>query len=100
MYYLQTADDSPGLKFYRPMPPDRGPFISLQEHYVHNNPHTTDVVQFPVKTDQMIIFPSQMYHGHDANESETVRINISWNALVEFEDNEDSLYSYRIRFKE
>ena len=105
VYYIRTRDGHPNLQFHRMYPTDQYPFISLDEHYEYGNPYTTDTAGFPTRQDTMIMFPSQLYHSHPPITIDEERINISWNALVHFEDNvEDSpgnvKYVYRLKFEE
>ena len=44
----------------------------------------------------MIVFQSQLYHGHKPNMLEEERVGLSWNALVNFRQDDKSIY--RIRF--
>ena len=86
-------------------PVDQYPYISLDEHYEYGNPLTTDTVGFPTNQDTMIMFPSQIYHSHPPITIDEERINISWNALVHFEDNVEDTpgsgkYTYRLKFEE
>ena len=65
----------------------------------------TDTVGFPTEQDTMIMFPSQLYHSHPPITIDEERINISWNALVHFEDNVEDTpgagkYTYRLKFEE
>jgi uncharacterized protein (TIGR02466 family) len=94
-YYLKSEDGHPPLEFYRSKY-DSVPFISLTEHYKQGNPNTASKLAFPCTQDSMIIFQSQLYHGHVPNDLESERIGISWNALVNFRQEDKSIY--RIRF--
>ena len=94
-YYLKSEDGHPPLEFYRSKY-DSVPFISLTEHYKQGNPNTASKLSFPCTQDSMIVFQSQLYHGHKPNMLEEKRIGLSWNALVNFRQDDKSIY--RIRF--
>jgi hypothetical protein len=72
------------------------PFISLTEHYKQGNPNTASKLAFPCTQDSMIVFQSQLYHGHVPNVLKEERIGLSWNALVNFKQDDKSIY--RVRF--
>ena len=95
-YYLKSLDGHPPLNFHNRSWVSTSPFISLVEHYEPGNPNTTSQVSFPCTQDSMLIFQSQLYHGHLANELEENRIGLSWNILVNFKQKDKSIY--RIRF--
>ena len=44
----------------------------------------------------MVIFNSNIIHGHAMNELESKRISIAWNGLMNFVEKDEDLY--RIRF--
>ena len=94
-YYLKSLDGHPPLDFHK-VKSENEPFISLTEHYAQGNPNTTSKVSFPSTQDSMLVFQSQLYHGHMASELEENRIGLSWNALVNFKQKDKSIY--RIRF--
>jgi len=94
-YYLKSEDGHPPLEFYRSKY-DSVPFISLTEHYKQGNPNTASKLSFPCTQDSMIVFQSQLYHGHVPNDLDKERIGLSWNALVNFRQEDKSIY--RIRF--
>ena len=94
-YYLKSEDGHPPLEFYRSKY-DSVPFISLTEHYKQGNPNTASKLSFPCTQDSMIVFQSQLYHGHVPNDLDKERIGLSWNALVNFRQDEKSIY--RVRF--
>ena len=94
-YYLKSEDRHPPLEFYRSKY-DSVPFISLTEHYKKANPNTASKLSFPCTQDSMIVFQSQLYHGHAPNDLESERIGLSWNALVNFRQDDKSIY--RVRF--
>ena len=94
-YYLKSLDGHPPLDFHK-VKSENEPFISLTEHYAQGNPNTTSKVSFPSTQDSMLVFQSQLYHGHLANELEENRIGLSWNILVNFKQKDKSIY--RIRF--
>ena len=94
-YYLKSLDGHPPLDFHK-VKSENEPFISLTEHYPQGNPNTTSKVSFPSTQDSMLVFQSQLYHGHMASELEENRIGLSWNALVNFKQKDKNIY--RIRF--
>jgi len=94
-YYLKSEDGHPPLEFYRSKY-DSVPFISLTEHYKQGNPNTASKLSFPCTQDSMIVFQSQLYHGHIPNDLDKERIGLSWNALVNFRQDDKSIY--RVRF--
>ena len=94
-YYLKSEDGHPPLEFYRSKY-DSVPFISLTEHYKQGNPNTASKLSFPCTQDSMIVFQSQLYHGHVPNDLDKERIGLSWNALVNFRQDDKSIY--RVRF--
>ena len=94
-YYLKSLDGHPPLDFHK-VKSENEPFISLTEHYAQGNPNTTSKVSFPSTQDSMLVFQSQLYHGHKINELEENRIGLSWNILVNFKQKDKSIY--RIRF--
>ena len=94
-YYLKSEDRHPPLEFYRSKY-DSVPFISLTEHYKQGNPNTASKLSFPCTQDSMIVFQSQLYHGHVPNDLDKERIGLSWNALVNFRQEDKSIY--RVRF--
>ena len=94
-YYLKSLDGHPPLDFHK-VKSENEPFISLTEHYAQGNPNTTSKVSFPSTQDSMLVFQSQLYHGHMASELEENRIGLSWNILVNFKQKDKSIY--RIRF--
>ena len=94
-YYLKSEDRHPPLEFYRSKY-DSVPFISLTEHYKKGNPNTASKLSFPCTQDSMIVFQSQLYHGHAPNDLDKERIGLSWNALVNFRQEDKSIY--RVRF--
>ena len=94
-YYLKSEDGHPPLEFYRSKY-DSVPFISLTEHYKQGNPNTASKLSFPCTQDSMIVFQSQLYHGHIPNDLDKERIGLSWNALVNFRQEDKSIY--RVRF--
>ena len=94
-YYLKSEDRHPPLEFYRSKY-DSVPFISLTEHYKKGNPNTASKLSFPCTQDSMIVFQSQLYHGHAPNDLDKERIGLSWNALVNFRQDDKSIY--RVRF--
>jgi len=94
-YYLKSLDGHPPLDFHK-VKSENEPFISLTEHYAQGNPNTTSKVSFPSTQDSMLVFQSQLYHGHMASELEENRIGLSWNALVNFKQKDKNIY--RIRF--
>ena len=94
-YYLKSLDGHPPLDFHK-VKSENEPFISLTEHYAQGNPNTTSKVSFPSTQDSMLVFQSQLYHGHMASELEENRIGLSWNILVNFKQKDKSIY--RIKF--
>ena len=94
-YYLKSLDGHPPLDFHK-VKSENEPFISLTEHYAQGNPNTTSKVSFPSTQDSMLVFQSQLYHGHKINELEENRIGLSWNILVNFKQKDKNIY--RIRF--
>ena len=94
-YYLKSLDGHPPLDFHK-VKSENEPFISLTEHYAQGNPNTTSKVSFPSTQDSMLVFQSQLYHGHMASELEENRIGLSWNILVNFKQKDKNIY--RIRF--
>ena len=94
-YYLKSEDGHPPLDFHRSKY-DGVPFISLTEHYKQGNPNTASKLSFPCTQDSMIVFQSQLYHGHAPNDLDKERIGLSWNALVNFRQDDKSIY--RVRF--
>jgi uncharacterized protein (TIGR02466 family) len=94
-YYLKSLDGHPPLDFHK-VKSENEPFISLTEHYAQGNPNTTSKVSFPSTQDSMLVFQSQLYHGHMASELEENRIGLSWNALVNFKQKDKNIY--RIKF--
>ena len=94
-YYLKSLDGHPPLDFHK-VKSENEPFISLTEHYAQGNPNTTSKLSFPSTQDSMLVFQSQLYHGHMASELEENRIGLSWNALVNFKQKDKNIY--RIRF--
>ena len=94
-YYLKSEDGHPPLEFYRSKY-DSVPFISLTEHYKQGNPNIASKLSFPCTQDSMIVFQSQLYHGHVPNDLDKERIGLSWNALVNFRQDDKSIY--RVRF--
>ena len=94
-YYLKSEDGHPPLDFHRSKY-DGVPFISLTEHYKQGNPNTASKLSFPCTQDSMIVFQSQLYHGHVPNDLDKERIGLSWNALVNFRQDDKSIY--RVRF--
>ena len=94
-YYLKSLDGHPPLDFHK-VKSENEPFISLTEHYAQGNPNTTSKVSFPSTQDSMLVFQSQLYHGHMASKLEENRIGLSWNALVNFKQKDKNIY--RIRF--
>jgi uncharacterized protein (TIGR02466 family) len=94
-YYLKSLDGHPPLDFHK-VKSENEPFISLTEHYAQGNPNTTSKVSFPSTQDSMLVFQSQLYHGHMASKLEENRIGLSWNILVNFKQKDKSIY--RIRF--
>ena len=94
-YYLKSLNGHPPLDFHK-IKSENEPFISLTEHYAQGNPNTTSKVSFPSTQDSMLVFQSQLYHGHMASELEENRIGLSWNALVNFKQKDKNIY--RIRF--
>ena len=94
-YYLKSEDGHPPLDFHRTKY-DGVPFISLAEHIKQGNPNTAPKLSFPCTQDSMIVFQSQLYHGHVPNDLDEERIGLSWNALVNFRQDGKSIY--RVRF--
>ena len=94
-YYLKSLDGHPPLDFHK-VKSENEPFISLTEHYAQGNPNTTSKVSFPSTQDSMLVFQSQLYHGHMASKLEENRIGLSWNILVNFKQKDKNIY--RIRF--
>ena len=94
-YYFKSLDGHPPLDFHK-VKSENEPFISLTEHYAQGNPNTTSKVSFPSTQDSMLVFQSQLYHGHMASELEENRIGLSWNALVNFKQKDKNIY--RIRY--
>ena len=89
-YYLKSLDGHPPLDFHK-VKSENEPFISLTEHYAQGNPNTTSKVSFPSTQDSMLVFQSQLYHGHMASELEENRIVLSWNALVNFKQKDKNI---------
>ena len=94
-YYLKSLDGHPPLDFHK-VKHEAEPFISLTEHFKQGNPNTSAKLSFPCTQDSMLVFQSQLYHGHMANQLEEDRIGLSWNALVNFRQDDKSIY--RVRF--
>ena len=94
-YYLKSEDGHPPLEFHRSKY-DGVPFISLTEHYKQGNSNTASKLAFPCTQDSMIVFQSQLYHGHIPNDLDKERVGLSWNALVNFRQDDKSIY--RVRF--
>jgi len=94
-YYLKSEDGHPPLEFHRSKY-DGVPFISLTEHYKQGNPNTASKLAFPCTQDSMIVFQSQLYHGHMPNMIEEERVGLSWNALVNFPRSDKDIY--RVKF--
>jgi uncharacterized protein (TIGR02466 family) len=94
-YYLKSLDGHPPLDFHK-VKNEAEPFISLTEHFKQGNPSTSSKLSFPCTQNSMLVFQSQLYHGHMANQLEEDRIGLSWNALVNFRQADKNLY--RIRF--
>jgi uncharacterized protein (TIGR02466 family) len=94
-YYLKSLDGHPPLDFHK-VKSESEPFISLTEHYKQGNPNTASKLAFPCTQDSMIVFQSQLYHGHVPNVLKEERIGLSWNALVNFKQDDKSIY--RVRF--
>ena len=93
--YLKSEPGHPPLVFNK-YKMETGPFISLNEHYKKFNPNTATILKFPCKEDTMVIFNSNIIHGHAMNELESKRISIAWNGLMNFVEKDEDLY--RIRF--
>ena len=94
-YYLKSLDGHPPLDFHK-VKHEAEPFISLTEHFKQGNSNTSAKLSFPCTQNSMLVFQSQLYHGHMANQLEEDRIGLSWNALVNFRQDDKNLY--RIRF--
>ena len=94
-YYLKSEEKHPPLTFHK-VKHEMEPFISLIEHYKQENPNTSSKLSFPCTQDSMLVFQSQLYHGHTPNQLEEKRIGLSWNGLVNFRQADKNLY--RIRF--
>jgi len=94
-YYLKSLDGHPPLDFHK-VKHEAEPFISLTEHFKQGNSNTSSKLSFPCTQNSMLVFQSQLYHGHMANQLEEDRIGLSWNALVNFRQSDKNLY--RIRF--
>jgi len=94
-YYLKSLDGHPPLDFHK-VKHEAEPFISLTEHFKQGNPNTSAKLSFPCTQNSMLVFQSQLYHGHMANQLEEDRIGLSWNALVNFRQDDKSIY--RVRF--
>ena len=94
-YYLKSEEKHPPLTFHK-VKHEMEPFISLTEHYKQENPNTSSKLSFPCTQDSMLVFQSQLYHGHTPNQLEEKRIGLSWNGLVNFRQADKNLY--RIRF--
>ena len=94
-YYLKSLDGHPPLDFHK-VKHEAEPFISLTEHFKQGNSNTSSKLSFPCTQNSMLVFQSQLYHGHMANQLEEDRIGLSWNALVNFRQADKNLY--RIKF--
>ena len=94
-YYLKSLDGHPPLDFHK-VKHEAEPFISLTEHFKQGNSNTSSKLSFPCTQNSMLVFQSQLYHGHMANQLEEDRIGLSWNALVNFCQADKNLY--RIKF--
>ena len=93
--YLKSEENHPPLTF-RKQKMEFEPFISLTEHYKKGNPNTAHELSFPCTQDTMLVFNSYLYHGHSESQVDSERVGLAWNGLVNFIEENKTLY--RIRF--
>jgi uncharacterized protein (TIGR02466 family) len=82
-FYIDADETHPGLTFKREK-------RNYSPYFVLYNPspsgHNADRVTVPVVSNDLLIFPSYMVHGHEINNSNTTRIGIAFNVLVNQKD--------------
>lgn len=94
-FYLDADISHPGLTFKREKR-NYSPYFVL--YNPSSEPHNADKVTIPVVTNDLLIFPSFMIHGHEKNHTDKTRIGVAFNVLVNQKD-EIKPGWYHIRFE-
>ena len=95
VYYLQAFDNQPGLTFKKDTK-NYNPFISL---YHSGSSLNAEEAIIKVVTNDLIIFPSYMIHGHTKNTTDETRISLAFNILLNQPEEEAPPGWYHIKFK-
>ena len=77
-FYIHANAEHPGLYFKRPE-------FELQPYFVSQhreiNPARANEVEFKVASNDLLLFPSHLYHGHKPNSSTETRVGLAFNVL-------------------
>ncbi len=75
-FYLQANKDSPYFVLHRP----KNEFV-YNFHPKEYNIFNSQLIKIPVSTNKLILFPSQLEHHVDANQTEMDRISLAFNSF-------------------
>jgi len=76
--YYPYAEEAPGIVFVDPRPA----FSVIKPNKIENTKYNSDVYEYSVITNKMIIFPSWLQHYVPTNTSKSNRFSIAWNIQV------------------
>ena len=62
--------------------PNHVPFLVDQVNYLKENGFNTDLINVEAEKNQMILFPSSIYHEAPTNVNDETRITLSFNTFV------------------
>lgn len=79
-YYIYCTEKMPGLTFWK-QKISNVPYLSVYSNSGANSVHS-DHAELKTNTGDLVIFPSQMIHGYDSNNTEETRITLAWNILL------------------
>lgn len=94
-FYINADPDHPGLTFKREKR-NYSPYFVFYDTAPQT--HNADKVTVPVVTNDLLLFPSFMIHGHENNNTDRTRIGVAFNVLVN-QKNQAMPGWYHIRFE-
>jgi len=96
-YYLYSnPNEHPGLSFYKEEK-SKVPFIGYYSN--KQDFQFKDYAEMIVKTNDLVIFPSYMFHGHEINKSNESRVSLAFNVLFNQPKEQAPRGWYHIRFE-
>jgi len=96
-YYLDADPyEHPGLSFFKEEKV-KTPFMGYYSHKLDNE--ISDHAELKVQSNDLVIFPSYMFHGHEINNSQKSRVSLAFNVLFNQPKDLAPRGWYHIRFE-